>query len=211
MSSTVLCALPRSATPSPAEKKAGQLRFSAQALRSVREGLCADSGDQNGAAYAWILWRSSAVTGLRMRDLRRAKVAGSRLVTESGDELLKYLSTKAREICQQLQMLREQTSGSRGEAALFAAAERAWDRASATLRDGDRPLLASARHLSIAVWRNELDDAMLAVLLGEEEADLSQWGWHLLPGSEMDSYRVARPLRRAERKNSGGNAAGRAA
>ena len=167
---------PRRAELSDADRKAGQLRFTVDALRVVRDGLCNDRSDVNGAAYAWMLWRASAVTGLRYQELSRARAVEGRLENESGDVLLEPLWDKAEGVCKGLENLRSRLIGHRGEPALLAAAERAWERASAILPDERRLLLASARHISLAVWRAEMDDMILAVLLKEDESDVANWG-----------------------------------
>ena len=213
-----ISARPRAAAPTEDEVRAGKFRFTVAALRSVRDTLRDDTLDQDAQAYAWMLWRVSALTGLRVVDLRRAVIrfrkgkGGTQLVyleNESGDVILSSsrLTPQAASACVKFGALRKQavrghsaSGGERGEASLYAAAESAWERASAALPDERRPLLASARHLSIALWRNELDDMMLAALLNEEESDVALWGLEILPGSEIDRHRAPRPLRRAESK-----------
>ena len=195
--------VPRRAELTRADRKAGQLRFTVEALRIVRNGLCNDRGDKNGASYAWMLWRASAVTGLRYQELSRARVVDGRLENEAGDVLLEPLWDQANVVCRQLEELRNRLAGHRGEPALLAAAERAWERASAILPDERRLLLASARHITMAAWRVKMDDMILAVLLKEDESDVANWGKELQAGSELGAHKAPPPPRRADRGREG--------
>ena len=204
----VLGRKPRAAGMTASDERAGRFRFTADALARVKEGLCRDDEDPAAAGYAWMLWAASAKSALRIHDLRTAQLDGSRLCDASGDVLLGVLSPEAAGTCERLFKVRAVASSGRGEPALYAAAERAWDRASAELPDNARPLLGSARHLSVAVWRRSLDDAMLAVLLGEEESDLAVWGRGLDRGSDFDQHRPPLPPRLRGSKEREGVAAG---
>ena len=154
----VLGRKPRAAGMTASDERAGRFRFTADALARVKEGLCRDDEDPAAAGYAWMLWALSAKSALRIQDLCTAQLDGNRLCDASGDELLGVLSPEARGTCGRLFKVRAVASSGRGEPALYAAAERAWDRAAVELPDNARPLLGSARHLSLAVWRRDLDD-----------------------------------------------------
>lgn len=189
----------RPAAMTTAEREAGRLRYTVEAVRQIRDRLRSDGTDQRrGAVYAWMLWRASAATGLRITDLRAAEPGdGGELLSATGMVLLRRLSAHAREECKRLVNLRRRMAGNRGEEALYHAALQAWDRAGGGIALEECPALDSARHLSLAVWRRELDNPLLAVLLGEEEDDVLSWGQELAPGSELELHRPPPPPLRA--------------
>ena len=193
---------PRRAEMGPADRDAGRLQYTAAAVRMIKDALfkvVRDPDDPNRAAagYAWLLWCSSVATGLRIQELRQARVNQKRqLVDAGGNILLRRMSERALVQCTRLAGMRDTASSVAGEGALFAAAERVWANAAGRVRESSRPALASARHLSLAVWRRKLNDAVLAVLLEEDEKDVKVWGQELHPRSELSRYKAPLPPRR---------------
>ena len=193
---------PRRAEMGPADRDAGRLQYTAAAVRRIKDALfkvVRDPDDPNRAAagYAWLLWCSSVATGLRIQELRQARVNQKRqLVDTGGNILLRRMSERALVQCTRLAGMRDTASSVAGEGALFAAAERVWANAARRVRESSRPALASARHLSLAVWRRKVNDAVLAVLLEEDEKDVKVWGQELHPRSELSRYKAPLPPRR---------------
>lgn len=189
------------------ERDAGAVRYSAEAVRLIRQRLQAETEAQarRAAGYAWMLWRASVATGLRIVNLRRAVVTESGILAEQGGQiLLRRLSSLARVECQRLARLRKQVCGAAGEEAVYAGAVQAWERAARAVPAAERPSLSTARHLSLAVWRRELSNPLLAVLLQENEEDVAPWGLELDPLSELDLHRPPPPPHGAKRAAAGG-------
>ena len=189
------------------DRDAGRIQYTASAIRTIRDALFQMHKNRTAGAaagYAWTLWRASVATGLRIWDLRTARLSDKgHLVDRANNILLHRISKHAREEVLRMVQLRDSAVGPQGENSLYAQAEQVWEEAARKVPPKQRPSLASARHLSIAVWRKDLDNPLLAVLLEEDEYDVAVWGQELHPSSELAQHQPPVPPRRPKAVQAG--------
>ena len=174
------------------ELTAGRVRIRAQNLTRIRDRL-SRSRDREAALYAWRLWRAQVQTGLRVIDLRLARMGKSGgLVDPAGAKLLKTLSDEAARTAQALFSVRQAAAAA--ERTLYTRAKREWTTALEGLPEDEAPQLDAGRHVALAAWRSAYDEPLLAALLGEEETGMAAWGAELHPDSDLSA--AGRPPQR---------------